>query len=210
LPLTPRVKRLFLSKRTAMHMWWHKESVCENDELVVHPSDGDAWKALNTFDPDFAAEPRNVRIGLTTNGFTPFGQMASSYSCCFFFVTPYNLPPSLCMKYEFIFLWLIIPGPDHHRNKFNIMLNPWLKSWRSFGKESKHTMFLKTRYSNFESRICGRCMTSWHMLFLCNTHFVIARNNTNRETISLYVSLIFMHHHMWTPCPRTINKKICY
>jgi hypothetical protein len=44
----------------------------------------------------------------------------------------------------------------------------------------------------------------------CNTHFVIARNSTSRETISLYVSSIFMHHHMRTPCPRTINKKICY
>ena len=30
----------------------------------------------------------------------------------------------------------------------------------------------------------------------CNTHFVIARNITSRETVSLYVSLIFVHHHM--------------
>jgi hypothetical protein len=56
-----------------MHMRWHKEGVHENDELIVHPSDGDAWKALDTFDLDFAAEPRNVRIGLATDGFTPFG-----------------------------------------------------------------------------------------------------------------------------------------
>jgi hypothetical protein len=27
-------------------------------------------------------------------------------------------------------------------------------------------MFLKNIYSNFELRICGRCMTSWRMLFL--------------------------------------------
>jgi hypothetical protein len=40
LPLTPRVKRLFLSKNPAMHMRWHKEGVCENDEVIVHPSDG--------------------------------------------------------------------------------------------------------------------------------------------------------------------------
>ena len=81
LPLTPRVKRMFLSKKTAMHMRWHKEGVRDNDDLIVHPSDGDAWKALDTFDPDFAAELRNARIGLATDGFTPFGQMASSYSC---------------------------------------------------------------------------------------------------------------------------------
>jgi hypothetical protein len=64
-----------------MHMRWHKEDVRDNDDLIMHPSDGDAWKALDTFDPDFAANPRNVRIGLATDGFTPFGQMASSYSC---------------------------------------------------------------------------------------------------------------------------------
>jgi hypothetical protein len=60
-----------------MHMRWHKEGVHENNEQMVHPSDGDAWKALDTFDPDFAAELRNVQIGLVTDGFTPFGQMAS-------------------------------------------------------------------------------------------------------------------------------------
>jgi hypothetical protein len=56
-----------------------KEGVCDNDDLIVHPSDGDAWKALDTFDLDFAADPRNVQIGLATDDFTPFGQMASSY-----------------------------------------------------------------------------------------------------------------------------------
>jgi hypothetical protein len=30
----------------------------------------------------------------------------------------------------------------------------------------------------------------------CNTQFVIVRNNINRETISPYVSLTLMHHHM--------------
>jgi hypothetical protein len=51
-------------------MRWHKKDVRENDELIVHPSDGDAWKALDTFNPDFAANSRNVRIGLATDGFT--------------------------------------------------------------------------------------------------------------------------------------------
>jgi hypothetical protein len=110
-----------------MHMRWHKEGVRDNDDLIVHPSDGDAWKALDTFDPDIAADPRNVRIGLAVDGFTPFGQMASSYSCWPIFVIPYNLPPSLCMKYEFIFLCLIIPGPDYPRKNLNVMLKPLIE-----------------------------------------------------------------------------------
>jgi hypothetical protein len=47
-------------EKTTMHMRWHKEGVCENDELMVHPSDGDAWKAIDRFDPYFATELRNV------------------------------------------------------------------------------------------------------------------------------------------------------
>jgi hypothetical protein len=105
-------------------MRWHKEGVHANDKLIVHPSDGDAWKALNTFDPDFVAEPRNVRIGLTIDGFIPFGQMASSYLCWPVFVISYNLPPSLCMKYEFIFICLIITVLDYPGKKLNVMLKP--------------------------------------------------------------------------------------
>jgi hypothetical protein len=48
--LTPRMKRLFLSKKIARHIRWHKEGVRENDQVMVHPSDSDAWKALDNFD----------------------------------------------------------------------------------------------------------------------------------------------------------------
>jgi hypothetical protein len=115
-----------------MHMRWHKERVCDNDELIVHPSDGDALQALDMFYPYFTVDPKNVRIGLATNGFTPFGQMASSYSCWPVFIIPYNLPPSLCMKYEFIFLCLIIPSPD--RKKLNVMLKPLIEELKELWK----------------------------------------------------------------------------
>jgi hypothetical protein len=64
-----------------MHMKWHKECECENNNVMVHPSDGEAWKALDNFDPDFAKDARNVRIGLAIDGFTPFTESATSYSC---------------------------------------------------------------------------------------------------------------------------------
>jgi hypothetical protein len=55
-PLTPRMKKLFISKKTARHMRWHKEDVCENDQVMVHPSDSEAWKALDDFNADFARD----------------------------------------------------------------------------------------------------------------------------------------------------------
>jgi hypothetical protein len=122
MPITPKVKRLFLSRKTAIHMRWHKDCTDRQDGLMVHPLDGDAWKALDNFDPDFASEARNVRIGLATDGFTPFNMTATAYSCWLVIVIPYNLPPALCMKYEFMFLCLVIPGPEHPGIRLNVML----------------------------------------------------------------------------------------
>jgi hypothetical protein len=47
---------------------------------MVHPSDLDAWKVLDNFDPEFARDVRNIYIGLTTDGFSPFGDNAAPYS----------------------------------------------------------------------------------------------------------------------------------
>jgi hypothetical protein len=113
MPLTPRLKQLFILKKTAMHMRWYKEGECENNNVMVHPSDGETWKALSNFDPDFARDARNVCIKLATDDFTSFTKNAASYSCWSVFVIPYNLPLALCMKYEHMFICLIVPGPDN-------------------------------------------------------------------------------------------------
>ncbi|WVZ49234.1 hypothetical protein U9M48_000608 [Paspalum notatum var. saurae] len=126
-PLEPRFKQLFLSKKTCEPMRWTKEGVRAKPGFMAHPADSDAWKALVEFDPEFGRDARNIRFGLATNGFTPFGQSAASYSCWPVFAIPYNLPPSMCMKYEFMFLCLIIPGPKHLGIKLNVMLQPLIK-----------------------------------------------------------------------------------
>jgi hypothetical protein len=95
MPLTPQIKWLFITKKTARHMRCHKECVHENDQVMVHSSDSVAWKALDNFDLDFARDVRNVRIGLETDGFTPYNSSATSYSCWPIFAIPYNLPPAL-------------------------------------------------------------------------------------------------------------------
>jgi hypothetical protein len=124
MPLTPRMKRLFISKKTARHMRWHKEDVCENNQVMMHPSFSEAWKTLDNFDPDFTRDARNVHIGLATYGFTSYNSSAASYSCWFVFAIQYSLPPALCMKYEYMSLCLIIPGPDHPGPHINMMLKP--------------------------------------------------------------------------------------
>jgi hypothetical protein len=103
-------------------MRWHKEGICENDRVMVHRLDGEAWKVLDRFDVDFASDAKNVRFGLATNDFDPFSTNSTPYSCWLIFAVSYNLPPSLCMKYEFMFLCLIIPGPEAPGPQLNVML----------------------------------------------------------------------------------------
>jgi hypothetical protein len=68
-----------------------------------------------------------VRIGLVTDGFTLHNMSVESYSGFPVFAIPYNLPPSLCMKYEYIFLCLIILSPDHTETRINVMLKPLIE-----------------------------------------------------------------------------------
>jgi hypothetical protein len=130
MPLTPQMKWLFLSKKSARHMRWHKEVVRENDQVMVHRSNSEAWKILDDFDTDFTRDVWNVHIGMAIVGFLPYNTSAVSYSCWPIFAIPYNLQPSLCMKYEYMFLCLIISSPDHPGTCLNVM-------WKSLIEELK-------------------------------------------------------------------------
>jgi hypothetical protein len=65
---------------------------------------------LDRFDADFASDARNVCFGLATDGFDLFSTNFAQYSCWPIFAVPYNFTPSLCMKFKFKFLCLIVPG----------------------------------------------------------------------------------------------------
>lgn len=78
-PLTPRLQRLYMSRKTAVDMRWHKGKRVD-DGILRHLADGEAWKDFDRQHVVFAQEPRNVRLGLATDGFNPFGNMSNSYS----------------------------------------------------------------------------------------------------------------------------------
>lgn len=48
--------------------------------MICHPADWKAWKHFDNKYLDFSAEPRNVRLGLISDGFNPFSNVANSYS----------------------------------------------------------------------------------------------------------------------------------
>ncbi len=127
LPIIPRLQRLYASMQTASKMTWHSENY-ERRKMsgeLRHPSDGMAWKHFDQVYPEFASEPRNVRLGLCSDGFTPYTQVsATPYSCWPVLVTPYNLPPDMCMSKPYMFLAAVIPGPSNPTAGIDIYLQP--------------------------------------------------------------------------------------
>nr|GEW24184.1 hypothetical protein [Tanacetum cinerariifolium] len=109
--IIPRLQHLYKSSHTAKEMIWHDTGKCTTPGKMQHPVDGRAWKNFDTKYPDFAKEPRNVRLGLVVDGFNPFGNLSQAYSMWPVILTTYNLPSWLCMKESSFMLTLLIPGP---------------------------------------------------------------------------------------------------
>ncbi|KAL9676435.1 hypothetical protein QQ045_004649 [Rhodiola kirilowii] len=72
LSIIPRLHRLFLSQSLASEMCWHATHRADVHRMV-HPSDGESWKHFDRCHPDFTTDARNVRLGLCTDGFNPWG-----------------------------------------------------------------------------------------------------------------------------------------
>ena len=77
-PLTSRPRRLYMSGQKAKDMRWCIDKRVDNG-IMRHPVDSEEWKEFDLQHPDFALEPRNVRLGLATDGFNHFGNM-NNYS----------------------------------------------------------------------------------------------------------------------------------
>ena len=126
----PRLQRYFAERKEAKLMRWHaerREKVLKDPERnekvnLTHPSDACQWKALDDEYPTFGAEPRNIRLGASTDGLNPFGNQSSTHSTWPVFVWIYNLPPWLCMKRKYIHMSMLIQGPKQPGTDINLYL----------------------------------------------------------------------------------------
>ena len=69
-------------------------------------------------------EPRNIRLSLCSDGFTPHSVSAAPYSCWPVFVTPYNLQPEMCMTSPYIFLNCVIVSQQNPKVLIDVYLQP--------------------------------------------------------------------------------------
>ena len=86
-----------MCSKTTKEMRWHEEERSKDGKLR-HPADGQAWKDFDKLHHDFASKPRNIKLGLSSDGFNPFRTMSLSHSTWPVMIVIYNYPPWLSMK----------------------------------------------------------------------------------------------------------------
>nr|GFB84073.1 hypothetical protein [Tanacetum cinerariifolium] len=138
--IIPRLQRLYESSHTAKEMTWHATGKCTEPSKMQHSVDGRACKDFDTKYSDFAAEPRNVRLGLDADGFNPFRNLSQSYSMWPMILKTYNMPPWLCMKKSSFVLKLLILGPKSPGKDIDVYLRPLFDDlkdlWEKLGVET--------------------------------------------------------------------------
>ena len=119
---------------------------------MTHPCHGQAWQMFDNSFPDFAAEARNVRIGLCTDGFTPWGFSGKSYSIWPVMIVVYNLPPWLCMTRPYIFMPLLIPSRNNPGQNIDVYLRPLIDELKMLWSDGVLTWDAENK-QNFMMRV---------------------------------------------------------
>ena len=94
------------------------------DAVIMHPSDGKAWKNFNMVYPQFLMELWNIHLRLCTDKFNPFRSFATPYSCRSVILTIYNLSSKMFMRPKFMFLSMVIFSPNSQGININVCFQP--------------------------------------------------------------------------------------
>ncbi|CAM8944243.1 unnamed protein product [Rhodiola kirilowii] len=155
LPPIPRFQRLFVSLEDSDNMRWHAEKRVI-DTKMHHPADSLQWaKVDNTF-LTFGAECRNLRLGLSTDGVNPHGNLSTQHSTWPMILVIYNLPPRLTMKRKYMMLSLMISGPRQPENDIDVYLAPLIEDLKLLWNEGVRT-FDASRQEYFNMRAMLMC-----------------------------------------------------
>ncbi|KAL5717109.1 hypothetical protein ACHQM5_010180 [Ranunculus cassubicifolius] len=149
-PLTPILQRLYMCSKTSKDMRWHSDSRTK-DQALRHPADSEVWQCLDKKYPLFGSESRNVRMGLASDGFNPFGTMSTTHSTWPVILIPYNLPPWMCMKQPYFIMSLLIPGPSSPGNNIDVFMRPLIDELNQLWADGAETYDAYSK-QNFKMR----------------------------------------------------------
>jgi hypothetical protein len=101
---------------------------------------------------DFAGEARNIRFGLSIDGFNPFGEFRSGHSTWPVTLCMFNLPGWMCMKRKFIMMSVLIQGPKQPGNDIDVYLRPLVDELLLLWKKECVRVWDKNKQENFNLR----------------------------------------------------------
>jgi hypothetical protein len=82
--IIPYLKRWFANKKELELLQWHKEKHKQDAKMIRHPANIIQWQNIDSQNPKFAFDLRNIRIAMSTDGMNSFmnnrTQSTSSYS----------------------------------------------------------------------------------------------------------------------------------
>jgi Transposase family tnp2 len=191
LPIIPRLWRLFINPTDAELLRWHEEGR-KKDGKLWHPADSPEWRTIDRNFEDFGTEPRNLRLGLCTDGMNPYGNMSSRHSLWSVLMCVYNLPPWLCMKRKYLMMPLLISDPRQPGNDIDVYLTLLIEDLQKLWKEGVevYDSYLKeyfplraivvctvndyialanlSGYKNKGAKACVICQEDTHTIWLTN------------------------------------------
>jgi hypothetical protein len=94
--------------------------------MIRHPADATQWQNIDLRNSEFAIDPKNIRITMSTDGMNPF-MNSSTHSTWPIVLTILNLPPWLCNKQKYIMMSGLIPGPQQPGNDINTYFRPMVE-----------------------------------------------------------------------------------
>ncbi|XP_066320297.1 uncharacterized protein [Miscanthus floridulus] len=123
-----------------------------------HPADSKALKHVDNKYGWFAKEARNIRLGLASDGFNPFGMQNVTYTTWPIILIPYNLPPWLFKKQPYWIMSMLIPSPKSPRMNIDVYLRPlidelkdlWEKGIDTWDDKSDHPWLMNKMSFNNE------------------------------------------------------------
>jgi hypothetical protein len=194
-PLIPRLKRIFSSKKMSEEAQWHKLKRKPVENELSHPADGEAWKDFDRNYGWFAKDARNIRLGLATDGFNPFGKMSSSYSMWPVFLIPYNFPPWECVEQSNFIMGLLIPGRECPGKDIDVFLEPLIEELLELWKGVTTLDALTGKKFNL------------HAAVIWCIHDYPALSTLSGRVTRGYYACVYCDKN---PCSKRIRNKICY
>jgi hypothetical protein len=183
--------------------------------MLRHPADGSQWRKIDRKYKDFAEEARNIRFGLSTYGFNPFGEFISGHITWPVTLCMFNLPSWMCMKRKFIMMPVLIQGPKQLGNDINVYLRPLVDELLLLWKKEGVRVWDENKQENFNLRaLLFITINNWPALSNLSGHSnkgYRACTHCLHKTDGIHLKnckkVVYMAHRRFLPEKHPLRKK---